>query len=181
MPFELRFKETLLNYGVTSNFNLNITNIYIVYKYDRFPYFEKMYTLGWIFVWCSETTWTNKSDYDTYEYTGRGLALDRTTGGYSFDDGNGSTSWAQNIVIFGSDNSQSKIAENKKHTYCIVGKGASEFNNYVCYPESNMKINQTDHTKKFVVSLHYNGDNSYLFCNGIEQVKFRAINYPTER
>ena len=29
-------------------------------------------------------------------------------------------------------------------------------------------------TKKFVLSLHYNGDNSYLFVNGVQQVKFKT-------
>ena len=28
--------------------------------------------------------------------------------------------------------------------------------------------------KKFVLSLYYNGDNSYLFVNGIQQAKFKA-------
>ena len=28
--------------------------------------------------------------------------------------------------------------------------------------------------KKFVLSLHYNGDNSYLFVNGKEELKFKA-------
>ena len=29
-------------------------------------------------------------------------------------------------------------------------------------------------TKTFVLSLHYNGDNSYLFVNGVQQVKFKT-------
>ena len=28
--------------------------------------------------------------------------------------------------------------------------------------------------KKFVLSLHYNGDNSYLFVNGRQELKFKA-------
>ena len=30
------------------------------------------------------------------------------------------------------------------------------------------KSNMTEQDKKFVLSLHYNGDNSYLFANGVE-------------
>ena len=30
--------------------------------------------------------------------------------------------------------------------------------------------------KKFVLSLHYNGDNSYLFVNGKQELKFKAKN-----
>ena len=32
----------------------------------------------------------------------------------------------------------------------------------------------TEHNKKFCLSLHYNGANSYLFVNGIEIYKFKA-------
>ena len=28
--------------------------------------------------------------------------------------------------------------------------------------------------KKFILSLHYNGDNSYLFVNGRQELKFKA-------
>ena len=35
-------------------------------------------------------------------------------------------------------------------------------------------INFTEHNKKFYLSLHYNGVNSYLFINGIEIYKFKA-------
>ena len=35
-------------------------------------------------------------------------------------------------------------------------------------------INITEHTKKFCLSLRYNGANSYLFVNGNEIHKFKA-------
>ena len=35
-------------------------------------------------------------------------------------------------------------------------------------------INFTEHNKKFCLSLHYNGANSYLFINGKEIHKFKA-------
>ena len=35
-------------------------------------------------------------------------------------------------------------------------------------------INFTVTKKKFCLSLHYNGANSYLFVNGIEIIKFKA-------
>ena len=36
------------------------------------------------------------------------------------------------------------------------------------------KTNFTEPNKKFVLSLHYNGDNFYLFVNGVEQLKFET-------
>ena len=35
-------------------------------------------------------------------------------------------------------------------------------------------INFTENNKKFCLSLHYNGANSYLFVNGTEIYKFKA-------
>ena len=35
-------------------------------------------------------------------------------------------------------------------------------------------INFTENTKKFCLSLHYNGANSYVFVNGTEIHKFKA-------
>ena len=42
------------------------------------------------------------------------------------------------------------------------------------YAENNFYRNFTDFGKKFVLSLHYNGDNSYLFVNGRQELKFKA-------
>ena len=36
------------------------------------------------------------------------------------------------------------------------------------------KRNFTDPGKKFVLSLHYNDDNSYLFVNGRQELKFKC-------
>ena len=38
------------------------------------------------------------------------------------------------------------------------------------------KHNFTTPNKKFVLSLHCNGDNSYLFVNGGEELKFKTKN-----
>ena len=35
-------------------------------------------------------------------------------------------------------------------------------------------INFTDNNKKFCLSFHYNGTNSYLFANGVKICKFKA-------
>ena len=34
--------------------------------------------------------------------------------------------------------------------------------------------NFTQPSKKFILSLHYNGDDSYLFVNGKQELKFKA-------
>ena len=42
------------------------------------------------------------------------------------------------------------------------------------YAEKIYSQNFTAVYKKFVLSLHYNGDNSYLFVNGKQELKFKA-------
>ena len=42
------------------------------------------------------------------------------------------------------------------------------------YAEKNFYRNVSDFGKKFMLSLHYNGDDSYLFVNGKQELKFKA-------
>ena len=42
------------------------------------------------------------------------------------------------------------------------------------YVEKNYWRNFTDPGKKFVLRLHYNVDNSYLFVNGRQELNFKA-------
>ena len=42
------------------------------------------------------------------------------------------------------------------------------------YAESIYKTNFTEPNKKFVLSLHYNFSNCYLFVNGAQQLKFKT-------
>ena len=45
----------------------------------------------------------------------------------------------------------------------------------IIYAKSDYKIvNPREQDKKIVLSLHYNGDNLYLFVNGIKQIQFTA-------
>ena len=43
------------------------------------------------------------------------------------------------------------------------------------------KTDFTEQNKKFVLSLHYNGDNSYFFLNGDQQLKFKTKNDQIKR
>ena len=39
----------------------------------------------------------------------------------------------------------------------------------------HVKVNSSHVNKKFILSVHYTGDNSYLFVNGVQQFKFKAM------
>ena len=47
-------------------------------------------------------------------------------------------------------------------------------NGTTLYAEKVYTQNFTQPSKKFVLSLHYNGDNSYLFVNGRQELKFKC-------
>ena len=51
---------------------------------------------------------------------------------------------------------------------------SAHIDNKMYYPEKMYSINFTVTKKKFCLSLHYNGTNSYLFVNGTEISKFKA-------
>ena len=49
-------------------------------------------------------------------------------------------------------------------------------NDTTLYVEKIYSQNFTQSSKKFILSLHYNNDDSYLFVNGAQELKFKAKN-----
>ena len=49
----------------------------------------------------------------------------------------------------------------------------TKINDTTIYAQKMFYRNFTEPVKKFILSLHYNGDNSYLFFNGGEELKFK--------
>ena len=64
--------------------------------------------------------------------------------------------------------------DNRKEYILILGKGPTQGLEHTLSAEKMYSINFTENNKKFCLSLHYNGANSYLFVNGIEIYKFKA-------
>ena len=65
---------------------------------------------------------------------------------------------------------------NNKATYIyVMGKDyVQKINDTTIYAEKMYYRNFTDPGKKFVLSLHYNSNNSYLFVSGRQEFKFKA-------
>ena len=81
------------------------------------------------------------------------------------------TTDARNVLIFGADMSFS-IRGN--HIY-VMGTGLIQgIHDTTLYAEKNFYRNFTDPGKKFMLSLHDNGDDSYLFVNGRQELKFKS-------
>ena len=64
--------------------------------------------------------------------------------------------------------------DNKKKYILVLGIGPTQRLEYTLTAEKIYSINFTVTKKKFCLSLHYKGTNSYLFVNGIEIYKFKA-------
>ena len=72
----------------------------------------------------------------------------------------------------------SSYASNRIHDIYIIGKSFTQGLQYggTIYAEHDyVKVNSSQVNKKFILSVHYNGDNSYLFINGVKQFQFKAM------
>ena len=113
---------------------------------------------------------TKNADIDQNKYSGYGIGFNRL-GESSF----GSRGFGRNVIILGVDLRSSVHANNKKIYILVLGKDFIQgINGTTIYAEKMYSINFTENNKKFVLSLHYNGNNSYLFVNGTEIHKFKA-------
>ena len=61
-----------------------------------------------------------------------------------------------------------------KKDILVLGKGPTQGLENTLTAEKKYSVNFTVTKKKFCLSLHYNGVNSYLFVNGTEIYKFKA-------
>ena len=112
---------------------------------------------------------TKNADIDKYRYSGYGIGFDRRES-FSF-------SWWiwSNVITFGADISLSIHIDNKEKDILILGLGPTQgLGENSLTAEKIYFINFTVTKKKFCLSLHYNGANSYLFVNGTEIYKFKA-------
>ena len=71
--------------------------------------------------------------------------------------------------------SSSTHATNKANNILVLGKDFIQgIKNTTIYVEKMYLINFKTTGRRFCFSLHYNGDNSYLFIGGREMIKFKT-------
>ena len=157
--------------------NENVVNIYIVYKLDPLASTrDKCYTIQNALFGAMQIT-KNAIDYDKNNYKGYGICFDeRSEFGHTITEGgHAHKTHARNVLIFGADMSFSVHATNRANHIYLMGTGLTQgINDTTIYAEKNFYRNFIDFGKKFVLILHYNGDNSYLFVNGRQELKFKA-------
>ena len=92
---------------------------------------------------------------------------------FLFTDG----SMGKNVIIFGADMSSSVHIDNKGKDILILGEGATQgLDDTTLTAEAIYPINFTQPSKRFVLRLHYNGINNFLFVNATKIYQFKAKN-----
>ena len=146
-------------------------NIYIVYEKNL-----------WKYVGSGDPTLGNSlfgavklvKNVEIYKckYSGYGIGFDMK-GTFSFPTGE----FGKNLIIFEADMGSSLHVDSKKKKIVILGEGPTQgLDDTTLTAERKYSINFTKHNKKFCLSLHHDGANSYLFVNGTEIYKFKAEN-----
>ena len=109
-------------------------------------------------------------DPDNFIYSGWGIGFDHDE---TFDHPEGGT--ARNVIIFGVNMSGSVHASNKTKDFLVLGRGLiQKIERTTIYAEKMYSPNFSVENKIFVLSLHYNDDNSFLFVNGQKVTQFKA-------
>ena len=120
---------------------------------------------------------TKNANTSKYDYKGYGICFNeseqfthvRKEGYFNH------TTLARNAIVFGVDMSVSKHANNKANNIYVMGNDyVQKINDTTIYAENMYYRNFTDLGHKFVLSLHYNGDDSYLFVNGRQELKSKT-------
>ena len=113
---------------------------------------------------------TKNADLDKYKYTGYGIGFDSCLE-FSLPGG----TMGKNVIIFRVDISSSVNVDYKGKYILIIGEGPTQgLDDTTLTAEANYPINFIQSGKKFVLSLHYNGSNSFLFVNATKVYQFKA-------
>ena len=150
--------------------NDNSVNIYIVYLIDPISNSTNTdYTVQNALFGGIKIT-KDATDTSKHKYEGYGICFGE---GGMFSMGNINND--RNVLIFGVHENSVMHLNNKANNIFIMGDGIVQgINDTTLYPEKIYSQNFTAVNKKFALSLHYNGEDSYLFVNGKQELKFKA-------
>ena len=131
-----------------------VVNIYIVYELGASSSnFSDPTIKNCLF---GAVTLTKNADIEKYEYSGYGIGFDRRSS-FSFTGGG----FGQNVLIFSVDMSTSIHIDDKGKDILVLGRRPTKGLESILTAEEMHSINFTVTKKKFCLSLHYNGANSY--------------------
>ena len=113
---------------------------------------------------------TKNTDPDKYRCSGYGKGF-YSRSEFSFTDGR----LGINVITFGADMSSSVHIVNKNKDILIPGEGPTQgLDDTALTAEAKYPIDFTEARKRFVLSLPFNGSNSFLFVNATKIYQFKA-------
>ena len=156
--------------------NDNVINIYCIYQIEPIASSrDTTFTIKNALFGAMQIT--KNADNSKYDYKGYGICFDEggQFGHTITESGFTHTTNARDVLIFEADMSFSVHATNRANNIYVMGKELIQgINGTKIYAEKNFYRNFTNPGKKFVLSLRYNNDESYLFVNGRQELKFKC-------
>ena len=157
--------------------NGNVINIYCVYKLDPIASSrDTSFTIQDALSGAMQIT-KNATDNSKNNYKGYGICFDEGSQfGHTMSEGSRThITNGRNILIFGADMSFSIHRTNSANHIYIMGNGPTQgINDTIIYSEKKYFRNITEPNVKFFQSLHYNGDDSYLYVNSRQELKIKC-------
>ena len=115
---------------------------------------------------------SNNAGLDKYKYSGYNIGF-HFHSEFFLTDG----SMGRNVIIFGADLSSSMHFDNKEKNIFIFGEGPTQkLDDTTLTSKALYDITFTHPNKRFALSLHYNGNNSFLSVNATKIYQFKAKN-----
>ena len=148
-------------------FNINnVINIYCVYEIQPIASNrDTTFTIQNAVFGAMQIT-KNATDNSKNNYKGYRICFDeRSQFGHTItEDGRAHTTNGRNVLIFGVDMSFTVHAANRANNIYVMGDRLTQgIHDTTLYVEKSYWRNFTDPGKNFIISLHYNDDESYFF------------------
>ena len=163
-------------YKVIIRNNDNFINIYCVYEIQHIASSRNTtFTIQNALFGAMQIT--KNADNSKNNHKGYGICFhERSQFGHTITEGGRAhTTNDRNVLTFGVDISFSVHATNRANNIYVMCDGLTEgIHDTTLYVEKNYYRNFTDPGKKFVLSLHYKSDDSYLFVTGRQELKFKC-------
>ena len=119
---------------------------------------------------------TTNADPDKYRCSCYGIGF-VSRSEFSFTDG----SMEKNVIIYGAGMSSSVHIDNKNEDIRILGEGLTQgLDDNTLTAEAKYPVNFTQSKKRFVLSVHYNGSNSFLLVNATRIYQFKPKDFEIE-
>ena len=163
------FKGVCLKQKNLSFLHKNVVNLYISHTLDKWSKdLDTNFTLSnCLFV---AVNLTKNADPDKSKYSGYGLGFDSCSQ-FLWKDG----SYGKNVTIFGVDNTSSVHIDSRNNNILVLGEGPIQaLEDDTTTAEAKYLIDFTELGKRLVLSLHYNGNNSFLSVNTVKMYQFKV-------